>query len=314
MSGLLHALVEDAAREAGCTVAQILGPQRSRTITEARWQAMLAAYEGGFSLPQIGRVFNRDHTTVLHAVRRKSAVNGLPYYKAYPRDFFEGTRGMDGELKGAYRLVLDLIYQHGGSLQNDERHIAGELGYSVRKWNSLLARLVAAGKLQCELGIISNFRATLEVDKSAVFQGKQRENGTKPKKIKAIPEAAAEPKANHTDTDTEVDIETSSISTARDARSHLAPILGDDLAAAFVAHRRALRKPMTPRAGELMARKLAGIRDPVAAAETSIRRGWLDVFEDDKVHPFPSKRQSDAERLDDHLADLQARLAVQRLE
>lgn len=110
-----------------------------------------------------------------------------------------------------------------------------------------------------------------------------------------------------------LEIEASASIKARDARACLAPILGDDLAAAFVAHRKALRKPMTPRAGELMARKLSRIRDPVAAAETSIRRGWLDVFEDDKVHPFPA-RQSDAERLDDHLDALKARLAVQRLE
>ena len=110
-----------------------------------------------------------------------------------------------------------------------------------------------------------------------------------------------------------IEIEAEASIKARDARSHLAAVIGDDLAAAFVAHRKALRKPMTPRAGELMARKLGRIRDPVSAVETSIRRGWLDVFEDEKVHPFP-KRQSDAERLDDHLDALKARLAVQRLE
>lgn len=42
-------------------------------------------------------------------------MNGLPYYKAYPRDFIEGTVGMSFELKGAYRLVLDLIYLRSGN-------------------------------------------------------------------------------------------------------------------------------------------------------------------------------------------------------
>lgn len=68
MTGLLHALVEDAAREAGVTVAQILGPQRA--LAPFRWRAMKRAHEAGFSLPQIGRAFNRDHTTVLHGLRK----------------------------------------------------------------------------------------------------------------------------------------------------------------------------------------------------------------------------------------------------
>lgn len=71
MTGYLAALVEDAAREAGCTVAQMLGPQRA--LHPYRWRAMKRAHEEGYSLPQIGRAFNRDHTTVLHAVRKVRA-------------------------------------------------------------------------------------------------------------------------------------------------------------------------------------------------------------------------------------------------
>jgi chromosomal replication initiation ATPase DnaA len=70
MTGYLHALVEDAAREAGCSVAVILGHQRRIEAVRARWRAMRRAYDAGYSLPQIGRVFNRDHSTVLHAVRK----------------------------------------------------------------------------------------------------------------------------------------------------------------------------------------------------------------------------------------------------
>ncbi|MFK5283859.1 DUF1376 domain-containing protein, partial [Lacticaseibacillus paracasei] len=55
-------------------------------------------------------------------------MNGLPYYKAYPRDFIEGTIGMPFELKGAYRLLLDLIYMQGGRLPDDAKYISGLLG------------------------------------------------------------------------------------------------------------------------------------------------------------------------------------------
>ncbi len=61
-------------------------------------------------------------------------MNGLPYYPRYPRDFFDGTNGMSFELKGAYSLLLDLIYMCGGKLYDEPRFIAGHLNCSVRAW------------------------------------------------------------------------------------------------------------------------------------------------------------------------------------
>lgn len=99
------------------------------------------------------------------------------------------------------------------------------------------------------------------------------------------------------------------------ARDHLVPLVGDELTDAFIEVRKAQRAPLTERAAKIIARKLSAMPNPAASMEQSITRGWRDVFPvKADVHPFPSKRQSDAERLDDHLADLQARLAVQRLE
>lgn len=82
-------------------------------------------------------------------------MNGLPYYKAYPRDFIEGTIGMPGEIKCAYRLVLDLIYMQGGKLPDDARYVAGLLGYSVRKWNQIRSALIDAGKIAASDGGIT---------------------------------------------------------------------------------------------------------------------------------------------------------------
>jgi chromosomal replication initiation ATPase DnaA len=67
VTGFLHALVEDAAREAGVPVAVIRGPCRRRYIARPRQKAMRRAYEEGFTTTQIGVAFNRDHTTVLYA-------------------------------------------------------------------------------------------------------------------------------------------------------------------------------------------------------------------------------------------------------
>jgi chromosomal replication initiator protein len=51
------------------THAQLLGPRRLPRFVLARHIAMLLCLEmlPGASLPQVGRWFRRDHTTVLHA-------------------------------------------------------------------------------------------------------------------------------------------------------------------------------------------------------------------------------------------------------
>jgi uncharacterized protein YdaU (DUF1376 family) len=114
--------------------------------------------------------------------------NALPYYKAYPRDFIEGTIGMSLELKGAYRVLLDLIYMQSGFLRDDARYISGLLGCSVRKWESIRVQLICAGKIQLEKGKITNSRARLELDSTLAQQKLNAENGAKAHKNKHLSE------------------------------------------------------------------------------------------------------------------------------
>ena len=130
-------------------------------------------------------------------------MNGLPYYPKYPRDFFDGTIGLPFEVKGAYSMLLDLIYMSGGKLYDDSRFIAGHLNCSVRAWNGYRAALITAGKIRVENGIISNFRADKELIIQRSFQDKQRKNASQPKKNNDLDKAMAQPKGSHTDTDTE---------------------------------------------------------------------------------------------------------------
>lgn len=110
----------------------------------------------------------------------------LPYYKRFPRDFLEGTIGLSFESKGAYAIVLDLIYMRDGILPDDARYIAGQLGCSVRKWSAILADLVKAGKLQVQCGIISNFRADYLTEESRRYQDNQAKIAGKPRKNKSL--------------------------------------------------------------------------------------------------------------------------------
>ena len=59
------------AREERCSVDDIFGHARHPDTDRARRRAMaVLRWSTQWSYPEIGRVFGRDHTTVLHAVRR----------------------------------------------------------------------------------------------------------------------------------------------------------------------------------------------------------------------------------------------------
>ena len=77
-----EAIVAAVAARHGLGADALRGAGRAHAVCMARFEAMWALYEarladGGrrFSLPQVGRIMGgRDHTTVLHGVRRWEAV------------------------------------------------------------------------------------------------------------------------------------------------------------------------------------------------------------------------------------------------
>lgn len=68
---VLKILAEEAA--AARLDPELVRTSRARTgeIRMVRWKTFYRAHHGvGMSLPEIGRLFGYDHTTVLHAIRR----------------------------------------------------------------------------------------------------------------------------------------------------------------------------------------------------------------------------------------------------
>lgn len=61
--------VEEVSTETGVPVAAILSKNRTRKFCVPRQEVFLRAHEYGLSLSHIGRVFDRDHTTILHGIR-----------------------------------------------------------------------------------------------------------------------------------------------------------------------------------------------------------------------------------------------------
>lgn len=64
-------ILNEAANHAGVTIRALVSSTRTARICRARHAAMLALRRRGLSYPKIARILGRrDHTTVIHGVRR----------------------------------------------------------------------------------------------------------------------------------------------------------------------------------------------------------------------------------------------------
>ena len=102
-----------------------------------------------------------------------------PWYRRFPDNFIAGTVGLTLEEKGAYSLVLDLMYVRGGPVPDEPRYIAGVCACSVRKWNAIRARLIDLGKLYVIDGYLFNERAEKEIENALKDAQERAENGAK---------------------------------------------------------------------------------------------------------------------------------------
>lgn len=102
-----------------------------------------------------------------------------PWYRRFPDNFIAGTAGLTLEEKGAYSLVLDLMYVRGGPIPDEPRYIAGVCNCSVRKWNAIRERLIAVGKITVVDGCLTNARAEKELENAAKDARELAENGAK---------------------------------------------------------------------------------------------------------------------------------------
>lgn len=65
-------ILAEIAQKHGVRISEIRGPRRQRALVLARHEYCVRLYSEmpQLSLPSIGRIINRDHTTVLYAVRK----------------------------------------------------------------------------------------------------------------------------------------------------------------------------------------------------------------------------------------------------
>lgn len=82
----IRTYIEQRCAEAGINVDKLLSASCRRDVTEFRqllmWEIKMEV-RPDMSLPEIGRVFARDHTTVLYAIRKISKEKGVRYVGRY---------------------------------------------------------------------------------------------------------------------------------------------------------------------------------------------------------------------------------------
>ncbi len=123
-------------------------------------------------------------------------MSAQPYHKRYHSDALSGFMALNLEERGAYQTLLDMMYDHGGPILDNERLLAGYMQVSVRKWRSLRETLLAKGKIYTsEDGLIGNERVDLEIKKYLKTSRKHAENGLKGARKKA--ENAKKPNENN---------------------------------------------------------------------------------------------------------------------
>jgi uncharacterized protein YdaU (DUF1376 family) len=113
-------------------------------------------------------------------------MSSAPWHKRYHSDALAGFMSLDLEERGAYQTLLDLIYDRGGPIADNERLLSGYMGCSLRKWRAVRDQLLAKGKIGITNdGLITNARAEFELENAAKTARKLAENGSKGGRNKA---------------------------------------------------------------------------------------------------------------------------------
>lgn len=90
---LSQCIIAQTAMDAGIPVHVLTGANRTRPVVHARQDAMLRIHEEtNFSLSQIGRMFHRDHTTVLYSIRAARVRRELRRFQQMPDVTFKSVR------------------------------------------------------------------------------------------------------------------------------------------------------------------------------------------------------------------------------
>ena len=110
-------------------------------------------------------------------------MSAFDWHPRHHRAALDGMLALTLEERGAYNTILDLIYERGGAVPDDDRWLAGWMGCSTRRWNIIKAALIVKGKIVVRDRdgdrFLTNQRAEKELATQADRTRKLSENGAK---------------------------------------------------------------------------------------------------------------------------------------
>jgi hypothetical protein len=107
--GVVAQIFERVTEITGVSRERMVGPSREQPTVQARWVAMDAIRGIGLTLKQVAGIFNRDHTSVIHALDK---VTERPDLEMMSNEAAEGlvsrpSAVSDPSVAEATRAVID---------------------------------------------------------------------------------------------------------------------------------------------------------------------------------------------------------------
>jgi len=212
----------------------------------------------------------------------------LPYFNMYPTDFEAKTSHLTLEEDGAYNRLLRLMWMTPGcSLPDDDKWIMRRMRVDQDTFDRVVS-VILDEFFERRNGRVSNARLAREYAKSndahkkRVSAGKLGGNAKALKTKKNVP-SNAKAKPYQPEPEPEPIKRDTSVSTKKrapkpDIASLLSVVCSPAIAQDFVAHRAAMKKPITELAAKRIVDRLSGHQDPDAVLNLSIENGWQGIF------------------------------------
>ena len=110
-------------------------------------------------------------------------MRGLDWYARSPRKALDGMRHLTLEQRGAYDTLLDLIYERGGPVPDDDRWLSGWMGVSPRRWRQIRQELLDLGRIVAKGSgrdaVLSDEKAEIELSEAEKRRAQKAAAGAK---------------------------------------------------------------------------------------------------------------------------------------
>lgn len=111
-------------------------------------------------------------------------MSETPWFKFYPSDWLSGTRGLTAVESGVYIGLIAMMYDHGCSLEWDDKRLSRHCGADVRQFQRALKILIDDGKIIVVDGRLWNDRAATEMQERAAKVCMAQQAGRVSQKVK----------------------------------------------------------------------------------------------------------------------------------